>query len=323
MAVPVIDMGNLDAKDRESIKDQIAKACEEYGFFQLINHGIPHRLLEQVKHVCSVNYKEEREEKFMNESVPLKMLENALEEEAADSNSRELKKMDNVDWEDCFVIQYNQEEFAWPSQPSDFKETMEEFRKEVIKLAETLLEIISENLGQEKDYIKKVFGGPKSQAFFGTKISHFPACPRPDLFMGLRSHTDAGGLILLFQDDQVGGLQILNNDKWIGVQPMSNSIVIDVGDQLEAISNGKYKSAWHRVLVSEKGNRRSVASFYNPSYDAIISPVEQKPKIIESNDNGCDSSLYPRFVYGDYMNVYAEQKYLPKDPRFQAMKTLV
>lgn len=121
---------------------------------------------------------------------------------------------------------------------------------------------------------------------------------------GLRAHTDAGGVILLLQDDQVGGLQMLKDGQWIDVQPLPNAIVINTGDRIEVLSNGKYKSAWHRVLATPDGNRRSVASFYNPSLNG------------EEDQNPCS---YPKFVSGDYMAVYAQQKFLPKEPRFQAV----
>ncbi|PHT45419.1 1-aminocyclopropane-1-carboxylate oxidase [Capsicum baccatum] len=77
---------------------------------------------------------------------------------------------------------------------------------------------------------------------------------------GLRAHTDAGGVILLFQDDQVDGLQILKDGQWIDVLPLPNAIVINTGDQIEVLSNGKYKSVWHGVLSKPDGNRRSTAS---------------------------------------------------------------
>lgn len=126
---------------------------------------------------------------------------------------------------------------------------------------------------------------------------------------GLRAHTDAGGIILLFQDDEVSGLQILKDGQWIDVQPIANAIVINTGDQIEVLSNGRYKSVWHRVLAKHDGNRRSIASFYNPSLTATIAPTEQ-------------AAAYPKFVFGDYMTVYSKQKFLPKEPRFQAVATM-
>ncbi|KAH9304111.1 hypothetical protein KI387_008515 [Taxus chinensis] len=316
MAIPVIDMANLNGEGRVDIMCQIAKACETPGFFQLLNHGISHSLMDSVKKVCSENYKLTREKNF-GQSLPAKMLNHAM---MAEANGKTCGEIKNMDWEDVFQINDMEASESWPSKPSNFRETMEEFRKEIFKMAESLLEIISLNLGLEKGYLKDAFSG-EDKPFFGTKVSHYPPCPRPDLIKGIRSHTDAGGLILLFQDDEVSGLQVLNNGRWIDVQPIAYSIVIDIGDQLEVISGGKYKSAWHRIIPTKDGNRLSVASFYNPSYSAMIYPALKLKASEEIEDDGChDLCTYPKFQFGDYMSVYNEEKYGDKEPRFKAMR---
>lgn len=199
---------------------------------------------------------------------------------------------------------------------------MTEYRSELKKLAIKLMEVMDENLGLPKGYIKKAFNGGEEveeSAFFGTKVSHYPPCPHPELVNGLRAHTDAGGVILLFQDDKVGGLQILKDGEWIDVQPLPNSIVINTGDQIEVLSNGQYKSVWHRVVATPDGNRRSIASFYNPSLKATIAPA---PELVERANQELRQITYPKFVFGDYMSVYAEQKFLPKEPRFQSVRAM-
>lgn len=205
----------------------------------------------------------------------------------------------------------------------DDRETMAEYRSELKKLTEKIMEVMDENLGLPKGYIKKALNdGDGDNAFFGTKVSHYPPCPYPELVNGLRAHTDAGGVILLLQDDKVGGLQMLNKDgQWIDVQPLPNAIVINTGDQIEVLSNGRYKSCWHRVLTSTDGNRRSIASFYNPSFKATICPA---PQLVEKENQQVDGDddTYPKFVFGDYMSVYAEQKFLPKEPRFRAVRAM-
>ncbi|KAF5208152.1 1-aminocyclopropane-1-carboxylate oxidase [Thalictrum thalictroides] len=307
--IPVIDMSKLNGEDREKTLAEIANGCEEWGFFQLVNHGIPVELLEKVKKVCSQCY-ELREEAFYKDSEPVKLLNELLEK-----NSGE--KLENVDWEDVFTLSDDNE---WPSQPLEFKETMAEYRRELKKLAERVMEVMDENLGLPKGYIKDAFNGDEGcEAFFGTKVSHYPPCPQPELVNGLRAHTDAGGVILLFQDDKVGGLQILKDGEWIDVPPMENSIVINTGDQIEVLTNGKYKSVWHRVLAGTYGNRRSIASFYNPSLKATIAPAPQL--VIDPVTKEVDQA-YPKFVFGDYMSVYSEQKFFAKEPRFQAVKAI-
>ena len=74
------------------------------------------------------------------------------------------------------------------------------------KLAEQLLDLLCENLGLEKGYLKKAFYGSRGPTF-GTKVANYPPCPNLVLVKkGLRPHTNAGGIILLFQDDKVNGL---------------------------------------------------------------------------------------------------------------------
>ncbi|OMP05428.1 Oxoglutarate/iron-dependent dioxygenase [Corchorus olitorius] len=305
MAIPVIDFSKLNGEERANTLAQIANACEEWGFFQLVNHGISEEVLERVKKVASEFYKLEREENF-NKSKLVSLLDESGE------------KLENVDWEDVITLLDDNE---WPSKTAGFQETMKEYRFELKKLAEKVMEVMDENLSLPKGYIEEAFNNGENGAFFGTKVSHYPPCPHPERVNGLRAHTDAGGVILLFQDDKVGGLQVLKDGQWIDVQPLPNTIVINTGDQIEVLSNGRYKSAWHRVMSSTSGNRRSIASFYNPSLTATIAPA---PQLVEktNQEEAVEQIKYPKFVFGDYMSVYVQQKFLPKEPRFQAVSAM-
>ena len=140
--------------------------------------------------------------------------------------------------------------------------------------------------------------------------------PAPDLVSGLRAHTDAGGIILLFQDDRVAGLQLLKDGAWVDVPPTRHSIVVNLGDQLEVITNGRYKSVVHRVVAQPDGNRMSIASFYNPGGDAVICPA---PALVKAEEA---AAAYPRFVFEDYMKLYARNKFEAKEPRFEAFKSM-
>ncbi|KAI4320588.1 hypothetical protein MLD38_034050 [Melastoma candidum] len=344
MGIPVVDFSKLNGEGRADTMAQIANGCKEWGFFQvravifsgfpvfnafcghtemllllqLVNHGISEELLERVKKVSSECYRLEREPLF-KESKPVKMLDELVR---SSDTAGDGKRLDDIDYEDVFTLSddnFNQ----WASLTPGFKETMAEYRAELKKLGERVMEVMDENLGLPNGYIKEAFDGGKenaNKAFFGTKVSHYPPCPHPELVDGLRAHTDAGGVILLFQDDIVGGLQILKDGEWIDVLPVRNAIVINTGDQIEVLSNGRYKSVWHRVKSTRDGNRRSIASFYNPSLDATIAPapqlVDEKKGVEEAA--GQAMGHYPRMVFGDYMNIYVEQKFLAKEPRFKA-----
>nr|Q08508.1 RecName: Full=1-aminocyclopropane-1-carboxylate oxidase 4; Short=ACC oxidase 4; AltName: Full=Ethylene-forming enzyme; Short=EFE [Petunia x hybrida]AAA33698.1 1-aminocyclopropane-1-carboxylate oxidase [Petunia x hybrida] len=303
---PIINLENLCGAERDATMEMIKDACENWGFFELVNHGIPHEVMDTVEKFTKGHYKKCMEQRF-KELVASKGLE-AVQAEVTD-----------LDWESTFFLRHlpvsNISEV--PDLDDEYREVMRDFAKRLEKLAEELLDLLCENLGLEKGYLKKAFYGSKGPNF-GTKVSNYPPCPKPDLIKGLRAHTDAGGIILLFQDDKVSGLQLLKDDQWIDVPPMRHSIVINLGDQLEVITNGKYKSVPHRVIAQTDGTRMSLASFYNPASDAVIYPA---PALVE-RDAEENKQIYPKFVFDDYMKLYARLKFQAKEPRFEAMKAM-
>ena len=75
---------------------------------------------------------------------------------------------------------------------------------------------------------------------------------------------------------------------------MRHAVVVNIGDQLEVITNGRYKSVLHRVMTRTDGNRMSIASFYNPGADAVIFPAPALVEVAEEEEAG---AVYPRFVF--------------------------
>ncbi|KAA8526550.1 hypothetical protein F0562_008247 [Nyssa sinensis] len=302
---PVINMEKLNGEERKATMEIINDACENWGFFELVNHGIPHDLMNTVERLTKEHYKKCLEQRFKE-----LVASNALEGVKAE--------ITDMDWESTFFLRHlpvsNISEV--PDLNDEYRRVMKEFAKRLETLAEELLDLLCENLGLEKGYLKKAFYGSKGPNF-GTKVSSYPPCPQPDLIKGLRAHTDAGGLILLFQDDKVSGLQLLKDDQWIDVPPMQHSIVINLGDQLEVITNGRYKSILHRVIAQKDGNRMSIASFYNPGSDAVIYPAAA---LVEKEEE--KKQMYPKFMFDDYMKLYAGLKFQAKEPRFEAMKAM-
>nr|ACL68417.3 ACC oxidase [Dimocarpus longan]ACY72567.1 1-aminocyclopropane-1-carboxylate oxidase [Dimocarpus longan] len=306
MEFPVINMEKMNGVERVATMEKIKDACENWGFFELVNHGIPHELLDTVERMTKEHYRKCLQQRF-KELVASKALEGV---------ETEIKDMD---WESTFFVRHRPESniSQLPDLDDEFRKTMKEFAQKLEKLAEELLDLLCENLGLEKGYLKKAFYGSRGPSF-GTKVSNYPPCPKPDLIKGLRAHTDAGGIILLFQDDKVSGLQLLKDGQWIDVPPMRHSIVVNLGDQLEVITNGKYKSVEHRVIAQTDGTRMSIASFYNPGSDAVIYPA---PALLEKEAEE-KTQVYPKFVFEEYMNLYAKLKFQAKEPRFEAIKVV-
>ncbi|XVF71838.1 hypothetical protein PTKIN_Ptkin12aG0071600 [Pterospermum kingtungense] len=304
---PVINMEKLNGEERAATMDKIKDACESWGFFEVLNHGISPDFLDTVERLTKEHYKKCMEQRF-KELVASKALE-GLQAEVTD-----------MDWESTFYLRHlpesNMPEIA--DLADEYRKVMKEFAVKLEELAGELLDLLCENLGLEKGYLKKAFYGARGPTF-GTKVSNYPPCPTPDKIKGLRAHTDAGGIILLFQDPKVGGLQLLKDGEWIDVPPMRHSIVVNLGDQLEVITNGKYKSVEHRVVAQTDGARMSIASFYNPGSDAVIYPAQA---LLDKDVVEEKKKVYPKFVFEDYMKLYAGLKFQAKEPRFEAMKAM-
>ncbi|KAF1897459.1 hypothetical protein Lal_00035164 [Lupinus albus] len=137
-------------------------------------------------------------------------------------------------------------------------ETME-YSRQLQVLGKHLFQLLSEALGLKHDHLEGM-----DCAKGHLILSHYyPACPEPELTMGTTRHSDPDFLTILIQD-QIGGLQVLNQNEWIDVPPVPGALVVNIGDLLQLISNDKFKSVEHRVLANHRGPRVSVACFLTP-----------------------------------------------------------
>ncbi|KZV22084.1 hypothetical protein F511_28325 [Dorcoceras hygrometricum] len=153
------------------------------------------------------------------------------------------------------------------------------------------MKILSANLGLTEDYLQEAFGGEDMSACI--RVNYYPKCPQPNLTLGLSPHSDPGGMTLLLPDNDVSGLQVRHLDKWITVKPTPNAFIVNIGDQLQVISNGNYKSVEHRVVVNAKKERLTLALFYNPRGDMLIVPAK---RLVTEEHPG----LYPPMIFDDY-----------------------
>lgn len=114
-----------------------------------------------------------------------------------------------------------------------YREILEDYCKEMVKLCENLMKILSTNLGLQEDRLQNVFGG-KDEAGGCLRVNYYPKCPQPELALGLSPHSDPGGLTILLPDEQVAGLQVRgSDDAWITVEPAPHALIVNIGDQIQ------------------------------------------------------------------------------------------
>ncbi|XP_061366054.1 jasmonate-induced oxygenase 2-like [Gastrolobium bilobum] len=289
--IPVIDLQHLSGEDqvlREEALRRVSEACREWGFFQVLNHGVSHELMKSVRELWR---------EFFNQPLEVK------EEYANSPTTYEgygsrlgVKKGATLDWSDYFFLHYMppslRNQAKWPALPSSLRKVIAEYGEEVVKLGGRILKLMSINLGLKEDFLLNAFGG-ENELGACLRVNFYPKCPQPDLTFGLSPHSDPGGMTILLPDDFVSGLQVRRGNDWITVKPVPNAFIINIGDQIQVLSNAIYKSVEHRVIVNSNKDRVSLALFYNPKSDLLIEPAkelvtEEKP------------ALYSPMTYDEY-----------------------
>ncbi|XP_073101341.1 protein DMR6-LIKE OXYGENASE 2-like [Elaeis guineensis] len=290
-AIPVIDLQGLAGANRPQVVEEIGLACQNDGFFQVKNHGIPMDVIEGMLHVAKEFF-------HLPESERLKSYSDDPKKTTRLSTSFNVKTEKVSNWRDYLRLHcYPLENFAdeWPSNPVYFRQVVGEYCKNVRELALKLLEAISESLGLERDYMVKALGKQAQHM----AINYYPPCPQPELTYGLPGHKDPNAITILLQDG-VSGLQVLRNGKWVAVDPVPATLVINIGDMIQILSNDRFKSVLHRVVVNNTSERISVPTFYCPSPNALIKRAEA---VVDEEH----PSIYRSFTYAEYYEKFWNQ----------------
>lgn len=98
------------------------------------------------------------------------------------------------------------------------------------EVTDKLFRCLSLGLGLEETAMKEAVGG--EELHYNLKINYYPPCPRPDLALGVAAHTDLSALTILVPND-VPGLQVLKDGRWIDAKYIPNALIIHIGDQIE------------------------------------------------------------------------------------------
>lgn len=285
--IPTIDFSLLTSTSREQrskIVQELGRACQDWGFFMVINHGIPEGFMDKMLKACQDFFNQTEEEK-------LKCSGKTVLDPIRCGTSFNSSKDKVFCWRDYLKVMVHPQ-FHSPPTPAGFSEVSFEYCQRTRQVARELLKGISESLGLEENYIDKAM--ELDSCFQILTGNFYPPCPQPELTMGLPPHSDHGLLTLLIQSRN-GGLQIKHNGKWINVRALPNSFLVNTGDQLEIVSNGKYKSVLHQAVVNNKTQRISLATTHGPRFDKVVAPALE---LVNKEDN---LPTYRGMTYKDYL----------------------
>ncbi|KAG6419832.1 hypothetical protein SASPL_116344 [Salvia splendens] len=273
-SLPIIDFSLLTSPNPDQrcrVLADLDSACREWGFFILVNHGIPEKLLKAII-ASSLEFfelpeEEKRRYEAKSASDPVKSGSGSLINTA---NQRVHL------WRD-FVKSYVHPEFNCPTEPHTLRETLQEFSGKTRPVFRKLMHAIEENLGLEQGFVDEAL--KLDSCFQLYAANYYPPCPEPDQAIGIPAHTDHGLLTFLIHNG-VAGLQIQHNGEWFDTFSPQNAILVNNADHLEILSNGRYKSVRHRAVVNTEATRISVVMANGAAPEAVVAPA---PALVEKD----------------------------------------
>ncbi|KAL5834073.1 hypothetical protein ACOSQ3_017747 [Xanthoceras sorbifolium] len=297
MIIPIIDMSQLvDGHDDDDdqvlmVANSICDAAEKWGFFQVVNHGVPLQVLKNVKKATHgfFGMPPEEKRKYSKENSPSNNVR------LTTSFIPQVEKA--LEWKDYLSLFYVSDDEAEALWPPICKDQVLEYMKSSKTLSNRLVQVLMKRLNvHEIDETKQslLMGSLRAN------LNYYPICPNPELTVGVGRHSDVSTFTILLQDD-VGGLYVRGmdaggggGDGWIHIPPIDGALVINIGDALQIMSNGRYKSAEHRVAANGTKNRISVPLFINPRPQDIIGPL---PEVLAREEK----PIYKQVLYSDYV----------------------
>ncbi|XP_061992767.1 1-aminocyclopropane-1-carboxylate oxidase homolog 1-like [Rosa rugosa] len=246
--IPVVDLTDTEHK-RAEVVDGVRRAAESVGFFQVVNHGIPKRVLEEMLEATRAFHELPSEMKAdYYTRDPMRKVRFV--------SSFHLYESRSANWRDSLLCDMAPEPLDPLELPAICRDITVEYSNKIYKLGLTLFELLSEALGLKSDHLL----GLDCANGYIILGHYYPPCPEPELTIGTDKHSDANFLTILLQDN-IGGLQILHENQWIDVAPVDGSVIVNIGDLLQLISNDKFVSVNHRAVTKTVGPRISVACF--------------------------------------------------------------
>lgn len=315
-AFPLIDVELLrdDTTALPVLADQIHRACVDWGFFLVVGHGVDAQLCRRLAALS---------QRFFAQDIAVKQaIRMALSGPAWRGYFRLGDELTSGQPDQKEGLYFGAElddgdpsvMAGWPLHGKNlfpalegFRETVLEYLSQLTHLGHRLMRGIALSLGLEAAYfhehytwdplvLLRIFCYP-SRALLGTL-----AQPSGEPSWGVGEHTDYG-LLTILQQDAVGGLAVKGRSGWVDVPTIPGAFVCNLGDMLECMSGGIYRSTPHRVRNHPSQQRLSIPFFFDPHWEAVVRPLPSVPSNRRSTAPRWDrASVYDENgTYGDYI----------------------
>lgn len=321
--IPIIDMTNATSQDlglRLALAQEIKDACMRVGFFYVKNHGIPAALPEKAIQDALPFFAlpEEEKMKYDLHATPNFKGYNALLSENTDPAGRgDLNEGYNLGWEvleEHDGLSHDTEgpmggKNVWPEGGEDmkaFRRSALIYYHAAVRFGLQLFPLLALALNLPENFFDDKVTRPAAIM----RILHYPpqSGPVDDRIIGIGAHTDYEVFTVLWQQDDIPALQVLNSaGKWIHALPIPGTLVVNLGDQLARWTNDVFKSTVHRAINRSGVRRYSIPLFFGTDYDVVI---EALPSCISPTH----PAKYEPVTAGDYVKSRLDATYMASKP---------
>ncbi|GFP81150.1 gibberellin 2-beta-dioxygenase [Phtheirospermum japonicum] len=280
--IPVVDLSDPNAKT------QIARAFQEVGFFKVANHGVSVDFLTQLEEEAVDFFKlPEQQKETSGPTSPLGY------------GHKNIGPNGDMGWLEYLLFNTNPELNPPHSMFPGIQKTLWGHVNEYVHAVRNMTCLVLEMIGDElriesSDKLSEMIRNENSDSCF--RVNYYPPCPEIEALsgrslIGFGEHTDPQ-IISVIRSNDTSGLQIcLSDGTWVSVPPDHTTFFFIVGDSLQVMTNGKFRSVKHRVVTNNEKLRVSMIYFGGPTMDERIAPLAMKEG---------EQSLYKDFTWNEY-----------------------
>lgn len=308
--LPIIDIEPLltGISDDNAVASEIAHACRESGFFYIVGHHVDERLQLKLEDLSRMFFAQDLETK-----IGIRMEKGGRAWRGyfpvggeLTSGKPDLKEGlyfgAELDVDHPLVRSGTPMHGPnlFPDNLPFFRETVLEYMTAMTRLSHALMKGIALSLGLTGSYFAERYTNDPLILF---RLFNYPARGGVhDQSWGVGEHTDYG-LLTILRQDRTGGLQVRSKSGWIDAPPVPGAFICNIGDMLDRMTGGLYRSTPHRVRTPSKHDRLSFPFFFDPNFNAEVKPIEIGTPLDDDKDKRWDRASVHDFsgTYGDYL----------------------
>jgi isopenicillin N synthase-like dioxygenase len=314
-SIPMIDVSAMldlasDPGDRERVARAIDDACRRVGFFSIVGHGIPAELQDRLEDASHAFFARPDAEKRSIEMARAGSAWRGWFPLGGELTSGVPDRKEGIYFGSehpldhprvlAEVALHGRNQFP---DDGELHEAVLDWLDALRPVADAVMRAIALGLGLPAEWFEQHLTDDPTILF---RIFHYPPEPSEAASAaqwGVGEHTDYGLLTLLAQD-RLGGLEVRALDgSWIAVEPRPGAIVCNLGDMLERLTGGRYRSTPHRVRNTSGASRLSFPYFFDPSWDATVPTLPLPATDNQGSHERWDGAdvLAWEGTYGDYL----------------------